>query len=281
MVETGGDGRPSPFPTCAALNQPRPPADYPGDVHRIHARAGRRDQAGDRRPGGADRRERPLHGRDRSAACAAAGASSSFASALAQASSGYGSPTAAAAAMLSGAAAPASGLAGSAVPGSPYALQGMAGVGGATLPYSAGTGGSRIVAIAESQLGQAEQPPGLQRIAGDRRIPQRHRGGDPRGAVVRLLRLVGRAPGGRADRRGRPGPRLGLGDLVLGAEHRSRGPNGPGRGAQARRPDRLRRRARGHRQGRAAERTDPDDRGQLRKQGRRRTSAAPAKRPAT
>jgi hypothetical protein len=70
---------------------------------------------------------------------------SSFASALRQASAGYQAPTPGA-------------------PVSPYSLQSLSGVaapavGPATLAPGGGPG-SEIVAIAESQLGQSEQPPG-------------------------------------------------------------------------------------------------------------------------
>lgn len=90
-------------------------------------------------------------------ATSASAAGSSFASALAQAS-GSSTPTATAA-MLQGTSAPAGGLPGSAVASS-YAAQGIAGVAGPGAPYSGGSLGSRIVAIAEGQLGQGEQPPG-------------------------------------------------------------------------------------------------------------------------
>jgi CHAP domain len=107
---------------------------------------------------------------------AAAGGESPFASALRQASAGYegageGS-SAASAAMLdgSGSATPdgldrLDGLDGSASAigagsGSPYSLQSLDGVAGASALSPSGGPGSQIVAIAESQLGQTEQPPG-------------------------------------------------------------------------------------------------------------------------
>lgn len=46
----------------------------------------------------------------------------------------------------------------------------------------------------------------IQRIARDRPVPDGDRRRCPRGAVVRLLRLLGGPPGGRADRRPGPGP---------------------------------------------------------------------------
>jgi len=92
---------------------------------------------------------------------APAAGGASFASALAQASGASSSPTATAASVLQGAGSPAGASAGVAAPGSSYyALQGVAGVAGPSAPYAGGSPGSRIVAIAESQLGQTEQPPG-------------------------------------------------------------------------------------------------------------------------
>lgn len=84
---------------------------------------------------------------------------SSFASALAQASAGYESP--AASAGVSGAPA----LTNATYAGSADSLQSLDGVVGSTSLSSLGTAaqgspGARIVAIAESQLGQTEQPPG-------------------------------------------------------------------------------------------------------------------------
>ncbi len=112
---------------------------------------------------------------------------SSFAAELRQASAGYESPaespangsSAAAAAMLEGSGSTAgaaamldgsgsttaAALTGTAGAGYPYALQSLDGVAGSAAPYSLdaadqGSPGERIVAIAESQLGQTEQPPG-------------------------------------------------------------------------------------------------------------------------
>jgi CHAP domain len=119
------------------------------------------------------------------ASATTAGGASSFASALEQASAGYGppegssgasaaalgsaalgSPTSSSAALgspaLSAAALGSSSLAGA---GSPYSLQSPDGVAGSSALSPAqlaaqGTPGARMVAIAESQLGQSEQPPG-------------------------------------------------------------------------------------------------------------------------
>ncbi len=66
-----------------------------------------------------------------------------------------------------------------------------------------GGGGPQIVRIAESQIGQTEQPPGSNESPAIAAVPHRHRRGGPGGAVVRVLRLVGRAPGGRAAGRQR------------------------------------------------------------------------------
>jgi hypothetical protein len=116
-----------------------------------------------------------------SAASASPG-ESSFASALKQASASYASPgeapsataaTSADTAALDAPSAYESGLAGvsspgltsAGAPGTSYALQSLDGVAGsaALLPGEAAeqsSPGARIVAIAESQIGQSEQPPG-------------------------------------------------------------------------------------------------------------------------
>jgi hypothetical protein len=97
---------------------------------------------------------------------ATAGGGSSFAAALSQASAGAAStPASTLAAASAPAAAPftsqpgASGVAGTGL-GYAYPTQGLAGVAGSTSPASGGGLGGRIVAVAESQLGQSEQPPG-------------------------------------------------------------------------------------------------------------------------
>jgi hypothetical protein len=86
---------------------------------------------------------------------APAASGASFAGALQQASSSYAAPSAYATTL------PGMGASGVATPaaGYGYGLPGMGGVAGSTIPTQGSTG-SRIVAIAESQLGQAEQPPG-------------------------------------------------------------------------------------------------------------------------
>jgi hypothetical protein len=84
-----------------------------------------------------------------------AAASGSFASALAQANGSYAPATANTAAY---APTGSSGLAAEGGPSSLYGLQGIAGAPGAG--YAGSGTGSRIVAAAESQLGQTEQPPG-------------------------------------------------------------------------------------------------------------------------
>ncbi len=114
---------------------------------------------------------------------ASTGGESSFAAELKQASAGYGAPgeassagSATTAALLAGPGAPAgltdapgvSGVAGlTSAPGvgSSYSLQSLNGVAGSSAlsPTDAAyqsSPGARIVAIAESQLGQTEQPPG-------------------------------------------------------------------------------------------------------------------------
>jgi CHAP domain len=97
------------------------------------------------------------------ATSSATSAGSSFASALQQASAGYQTPTASTTAsmVMDPEASSAGGsVEGSSVP-SGYSLQGAEGIAGVSaLSASSSPSGSRIVAIAESQLGQAEQPPG-------------------------------------------------------------------------------------------------------------------------
>src|ERR1700689_4764871 len=74
---------------------------------------------------------------------ATAGSEKSFASALQQASSSYASPSAPTTAL-----------------GYPSGVDSLSGVAGAGQPSLDGSVGGEIVAIAESQLGQTEQPPG-------------------------------------------------------------------------------------------------------------------------
>jgi CHAP domain len=88
-----------------------------------------------------------------------AGGQSSFASALQRASGSYETPAGAAPALLEGSAAPTSGVAEASVPAySPP--QGLSGVSPTMLPSATGGPANQIVAVAESQLGQTEQPPG-------------------------------------------------------------------------------------------------------------------------
>jgi CHAP domain-containing protein len=101
---------------------------------------------------------------------AAGAAGPSFASALKQASSGYEAtaetPSASTAAALAGdaTAASAPGLTGNVAPSASYPLESLDGVAGSPALYplgaNQGPSGSPMVAIAESQLGQTEQPPG-------------------------------------------------------------------------------------------------------------------------
>lgn len=95
-----------------------------------------------------------------------AAGSGSFAAALSQASIGASATPASVAAVLAGSSAAmgagrgsASGLLGA---GSsyPYALQGLQGIATPGALSLGGGAGQRIVAVAESQLGQSEQPPG-------------------------------------------------------------------------------------------------------------------------
>lgn len=91
----------------------------------------------------------------------AGGGSSTFASALAQASAGTPASASLAAGLANSSASMTAAQPGAAVgvgyPSAPSGVQGIAGV-----PQLSGpeTPGGRIVAVAESQLGQAEQPPG-------------------------------------------------------------------------------------------------------------------------
>jgi hypothetical protein len=85
-------------------------------------------------------------------ASSAAGGTPAFATALAQANAAYGTSSAAMPAATG-----AQGLAATGEVGAAYPAAGVQGL----APVPAGNGaGARIVAIAESQLGQAEQPPG-------------------------------------------------------------------------------------------------------------------------
>ncbi len=109
------------------------------------------------RTGGTEAPAAPVPGAD--------GGESSFAAALRQASAGADSTAAgvpAAAAMLGGSAGTST-IAlptGSSALGYHGQLQGAEGVAGSPIGASTGGPGGRIVAIAESQLGQTEQPPG-------------------------------------------------------------------------------------------------------------------------
>src|SRR4051794_5206427 len=103
--------------------------------------------------------------------------------------------------------------------------------------------------------------PGLQRLAADRRVPQRHRGLGRR-AMVRVLRLVGGAPGGHPARRAGPGLRRGQRGLGLGPAHRPHLRDRPGR-----RPHRLGLAPYRDRRERRPRRQDPHDRGQLLRSG--------------
>jgi CHAP domain len=93
----------------------------------------------------------------------AASAGSSFANALQQANAGYESPTASAssAALMEPEAEAANGVAGGSDLPYSFPLQSAEGIAGVSgLSASSSSPGSRMVAIAESQLGQTEQPPG-------------------------------------------------------------------------------------------------------------------------
>jgi hypothetical protein len=94
-----------------------------------------------------------------SASGAAATGESSFASALQQASGGYGAPTAAAAPIGTPGLTGAPDLSASYRPQSLDGVVGSSALSGIGAPGQ-GSPGARIVAIAEGQLGQAEQPPG-------------------------------------------------------------------------------------------------------------------------
>jgi hypothetical protein len=91
---------------------------------------------------------------------AAPSSEASFAEALAQASSYQPAPLGTAAALGGQAIPGAAGLIAGAAPGSSYPLQGVSGVVGSSFGAPTEGIGSRIVAIAESQIGQSEQPPG-------------------------------------------------------------------------------------------------------------------------
>ncbi len=217
---------------------------------------------------------------------AATSSGPSFADALQSASAGYAStPTAAGPTLASATnpalsaatsatlATPSSGLS-SAAAGLAYPSSGVAGVPALsalaptfTPTAPGGSTGARIVAIAESQLGQAEQPPGSNESPAIAQYRGATAGAIP-GApwCAYFASWAARQAGAPLGAQGE-----GLGsvaaDLVLGAEHRPRDRQRAGRRAPARRSDRLRRRARRHRQRRAPQWRHPDGRGQLRKQG--------------
>jgi hypothetical protein len=88
------------------------------------------------------------------------GEESSFANALAQASSGYQSTAVPATPLGEPGAYSATGLAGATGLGYSNQLQSAEGIVGSSLGAPGESAGARIVAIAESQLGQTEQPPG-------------------------------------------------------------------------------------------------------------------------
>ena len=227
-----------------------------------------------------------------------AGAPSSFASALAQASSPQtaadeppgaaasaladsptalaGSSTALAGSSTALAGYPAA-LAGSTAGtdvASPTPLQSLDGLAGspALSPLEAAgqnSPGARMVAIAESQLGQAEQPPGSNESPAIAQYRSATAGAIP-GApwCAYFASWVARQAG---EPIGEAGQGAGaVSEVWSWAQSSGRAiPNGPGVVPAAGRPDRVRRRTRGDRPRRAAQRADPDDRGQLRKQGGR------------
>jgi CHAP domain len=103
----------------------------------------------------------PTGGTEAPPSAGSAAGESSFARALQLATTGEDTPSSTATGVLDGSGAATSGLSEVANPGYPNGPQGIAGVSGAMLPASTGSGpGAEIVAIAESQIGQAEQPPG-------------------------------------------------------------------------------------------------------------------------
>jgi hypothetical protein len=89
-----------------------------------------------------------------------AGVESSFADALAQASGNYQSTAAPTTALAGADTSSPTGLAGTTSLGYSSQLQSADGVVGSSLGAPGESAGARIVAIAESQLGQTEQPPG-------------------------------------------------------------------------------------------------------------------------
>jgi CHAP domain len=91
---------------------------------------------------------------------AGAGEESSFADALAQASGSYQGTSGSAASLGDPSTYSASGLAGTADLGYSSQLQSPDGIVGSSLGAPGESAGARIVAIAEGQLGQTEQPPG-------------------------------------------------------------------------------------------------------------------------
>ncbi len=172
MVATGGDGRPSPFNPQNTFSTADPPGRLPGamsiesTLERVSAI---RQALAD--PATLLSGRAALAGGTEAPSTPAAGETgSSFASALQQATSGYEAPaetpSASTAAALAGdgTAASAPGLTGNSAPSASYPLQSLDRVAGspALSPLGAnqGSSGSPMVAIAESQIGQTEQPPG-------------------------------------------------------------------------------------------------------------------------
>ncbi len=166
MVETGGEGRPSRLNGSMLTHCGRLPGvmSIESTLSRVGAiRQAISDPAALIGSRGAI--TAITGGTEAPASAAPAAASGSFATALSQASTGAGAPGSLAATLADSSAAmlgvrgSASGVLGA---GSsyPYSLQGSAGPLSLSGFGLGGAGNSRVVAAAESQLGQSEQPPG-------------------------------------------------------------------------------------------------------------------------
>ncbi len=248
-----------------ATQPSRRAADYRGDDYRNDARPGRIDQAGDRRSLPADRlrRQRSTGGTEAPAASARPRRSRPRSRRRARAT-----PRREAAAM----AAPTEARARSwrqrpSAQIRPPAWLGPPGCPTAPAPIAT-TAGARIVAAAETQIGQAEQPPGSNESPAIAEYRAATAGAVPGAPWCAYFASWAARQAGEPI--GADGAGLGsVSEIWSWAQSTRPGDTQrPRCGAPARRSDRVRRRARRHRPRRTAQRADLDDRGQLRKQGR-------------
>ena len=145
----------------------------------------------------------------------------------------------------------------------------------------AGGGGERVLAAAESQVGQSEQPPGSNESPAIAEYRTATAGAEPGAPWCAYFASWAARQAGEPI--GPSGQGLGsVSEIWSWAQSTGRAvSNGPGVVPAPGRSDRLRRRARRDRARSAARRAHRDDRGQLRQPRRRPTCARPAKPPAT